>query len=383
MKYRVKWISKPEKIEISKCKALSLVNTSNVILAILNLANFRLPKVSLPNVRLSQAKQFKINSIFQFYLKRLFIFLFLAVIQISCISFPESNDNGVKQKNSDQVTVDQLKSQEQNQIKTKAILLEIKDNSELLSVDFLNSLRAQLVTKIQNKTTLVFIDNEDTFAEIKPIYQNNKWDANKLTLILDKKGIPIWIEATINSLKISGQTPSRGLVRKAESQIEVVTEFKMISSKNNQTLLHKKKTLIIEESRFRVSQTQTANQKLDHRDSRVLIENKILENFEMFYPDIQEALNKLKWEGRIALIQGDRIYLNVGQLTGLKIGDILKVTDMGEEIFDPQSGRLIGRTPGRLKGTIELVGFFGQDGSICVLHSGSGFRENDLVELYW
>ena len=35
-----------------------------------------------------------------------------------------------------------------------------------------------------------------------------------------------------------------------------------------------------------------------------------------------------------------------------------------------------------MKGTLEVISFFGTDGSIAVIHSGSGFRENDKVELY-
>ena len=64
------------------------------------------------------------------------------------------------------------------------------------------------------------------------------------------------------------------------------------------------------------------------------------------------------------------------------MGDILKITEEGDEIFDPDTGIFIGRAPGRMKGTVEVVSYFGRDGSICLIHSGSGFKENDRVELY-
>jgi hypothetical protein len=88
------------------------------------------------------------------------------------------------------------------------------------------------------------------------------------------------------------------------------------------------------------------------------------------------------WEGRIASVQGERIFLNVGKISGLAAGDLLRVVDEGEEIYDTESGSFIGKSPGRLKGTLEVVSFFGQDGAIAVIHSGGGFRENDRVELY-
>jgi hypothetical protein len=72
----------------------------------------------------------------------------------------------------------------------------------------------------------------------------------------------------------------------------------------------------------------------------------------------------------------------VGQVTGLKQGDLLRVLEEGDEIYDPQTGNFLGKAPGKLKGTIEVVSFFGTDGAIAVIHSGSGFRPLDRVELY-
>ncbi|MDZ4084592.1 MAG: hypothetical protein U1E10_16745, partial [Bdellovibrionales bacterium] len=93
-------------------------------------------------------------------------------------------------------------------------------------------------------------------------------------------------------------------------------------------------------------------------------------------------VEKLSWEGRVALVKGERVYLNAGRLSGLQVGDILRISEEGEDVHDPETGNYIGRVPGRLKGTVEIVSYFGRDGAIAVLHSGSGFRENDLVELY-
>jgi len=76
------------------------------------------------------------------------------------------------------------------------------------------------------------------------------------------------------------------------------------------------------------------------------------------------------------------LYLNVGRTSGLQVGDLLKVMDDGDDIYDPENGSHVGRVPGRLKGTLELISYFGADGSVAVIHSGSGFKENDRVEIY-
>lgn len=108
----------------------------------------------------------------------------------------------------------------------------------------------------------------------------------------------------------------------------------------------------------------------------------VTEAFLDFTPQIVATMDKMIWEGRVAALSGDRIFLNVGRVSGIQIGDILRVSDEGDEIYDPQSGNYIGKVPGRLKGTLEVVSYFGQDGAIAIVHSGAGFKENDRVELY-
>ena len=81
-------------------------------------------------------------------------------------------------------------------------------------------------------------------------------------------------------------------------------------------------------------------------------------------------------------LKGEKIYLNVGRISGVQIGDILKVVEDGSEVYDPEIGYHIGKVSGNTKGTIEVVSYFGQDGAVGVIHSGAGFKENDRVELY-
>ncbi len=87
-----------------------------------------------------------------------------------------------------------------------------------------------------------------------------------------------------------------------------------------------------------------------------------------------------EWSGRIASIKGRTVYLNAGQKTGLKVGDLLMVQELGEEIIDPQTNVSLGRAPGSLKGELMVTGFFGSDGSVAIIKSGAGFRPNDLVK---
>jgi hypothetical protein len=154
----------------------------------------------------------------------------------------------------------------------------------------------------------------------------------------------------------------------------------MVNTKNGSIAINEMRTADVEDSTTRVAERSYSDRMLE--DDPKLIESVITEAFKSTVPRIVQSLEKLSWEGRVALVKGDRIYLNAGRISGLMIGDILKVSEEGEDVYDPDTGSLIGKVPGRLKGTIEVISYFGKDGSIGIIHSGSGFRENDRVELY-
>lgn len=99
-------------------------------------------------------------------------------------------------------------------------------------------------------------------------------------------------------------------------------------------------------------------------------------------PDVLRTIEKMIWEGRIAKIMGQRIYVNAGRTSGLVAGDILKVLTAGDDIHDPTSGAHLGRAPGQLKGTLEVVDFIGSDGAVTEVHTGGNFQEGDVVQLY-
>ncbi len=94
-----------------------------------------------------------------------------------------------------------------------------------------------------------------------------------------------------------------------------------------------------------------------------------------------DQLEATEWRGRIAQVRGQTVYVNAGKQSGLRVGDILVVQELGEMIIDPQTRVAIGRAPGRVKGELMITSFFGQNGSVATIRSGTGFRTNDLVKL--
>ncbi len=94
-----------------------------------------------------------------------------------------------------------------------------------------------------------------------------------------------------------------------------------------------------------------------------------------------DQFERQEWTGRIAKVSGRTVYINAGQKTGLRVGEVLLVQELGEEIIDPQTNVSLGRAPGNMKGEVMVTGFFGKDGSVATTKSGTGFTANDLVRL--
>ena len=76
-----------------------------------------------------------------------------------------------------------------------------------------------------------------------------------------------------------------------------------------------------------------------------------------FLPEVLKANEKMIWEGRIARVNGNQIYVNAGQQAGLVVGDILRVFTPGEEIYDPITGAQLGRGQGPTEGHLRSEGF--------------------------
>jgi TolB-like protein len=210
--------------------------------------------------------------------------------------------------------------------------------------------------------------------------KNGEYDLEAMGKIGGGLGLAGIIEGKVLEIKAKRVGDAVGLVREIRARITATVQLRMVNTKNGSMILNETRTADIEETTTRVAERSFSDRNLE--EDPKLIEAVVTEAFRATLPHITQAVEKQSWEGRVAMVKGDRIYLNAGRLSGLNIGDILKVTEEGEDVYDPENGSLIGKVPGRLKGTVELVSYFGKDGAIGIVHSGSGFRENDKVELY-
>jgi hypothetical protein len=98
--------------------------------------------------------------------------------------------------------------------------------------------------------------------------------------------------------------------------------------------------------------------------------------------DLEKKAAKYTWSTRVAMVEGNRIYLSSGKASGLKKGDIFMVHGPGREIIHPTAKVSMGFQQGPYKGKIKVVSLFGQDAAEATVVEASGKIEpNDLVTL--
>lgn len=99
-----------------------------------------------------------------------------------------------------------------------------------------------------------------------------------------------------------------------------------------------------------------------------------------FTNNIIEQVEKKPWSCRIADVDGQNIYLNAGHDSGLPQGTKLIAYHVGRPIKDPTTGLVIGNTEDQV-GEIKVQRYFGDDGSVATLSSGSLPSKGDIARM--
>lgn len=240
--------------------------------------------------------------------------------------------------------------------------------------------REVFILDLNRTGELLALDSSELKIDPKTFVQNGEYKMKDLARPAGDLGVAAMLEGKIMDLKVKRSADNVGLVRHMTTKFEAVVRVRIASARGGRELFNTVKTVTLEQDNVRVGERVESDKFI--QDNPELIQVIVKDAFLDFTPQILAALDRLVWEGRIAAISGDRLYLNVGRVSGLQVGDLLKVSEEGDDVYDPESGSHIGRVPGRMKGTLEVISYFGTDGAVSVIHSGSGFKENDKVELY-
>jgi hypothetical protein len=91
-------------------------------------------------------------------------------------------------------------------------------------------------------------------------------------------------------------------------------------------------------------------------------------------------LLKITWFGRVDFIKEGKLYLNLGESAGLKVGDRLRVVQPGKEVVNPQTHSILGYTADIPQGEIKVTELLGKSAAVATPVSGGPFKANDKVK---
>lgn len=262
----------------------------------------------------------------------------------------------------------------------RIVVLPFLDASDIRGEELRDEARQDFIRSLNMTGAVIALDSRELKVDFVKSIKNGEYDMEALSKVARSLGVHSLLEGKILDIKVKRKSDAVGIFRQVKSQFEAKVRVRIATVRGGREIFNTVKTVMLEEGNVRVAENVDSDRYLTNNPE--LVKKLMSDAFQDFTRQIVESLDRTQWEGRIAMVNGDRIFLNVGKISGLQIGDLLKVTEDGDEIYDPQSGNFVGKTPGRMKGTLEVVSFFGQDGAITVIHSGAGFKENDRVEMY-
>jgi len=91
-------------------------------------------------------------------------------------------------------------------------------------------------------------------------------------------------------------------------------------------------------------------------------------------------LMNMEWFGRVDFVKEGKVYLSLGQNTGLKVGDRLKVVQAGKEVVNPSTHATLGYTADTAVGELKVTELLGGTGAVATTTSGGPFKAGEKVK---
>ncbi len=105
-----------------------------------------------------------------------------------------------------------------------------------------------------------------------------------------------------------------------------------------------------------------------------------IDDFNKIAPKISaDIVRATQWSCRIVKVDGSKVYLNAGRLSGIRPKDVFFVYGKGKDIIDPITKQFLGYAPGPLKGQIKVELLFGTDASEATIIKGHNISVGDIV----
>lgn len=96
---------------------------------------------------------------------------------------------------------------------------------------------------------------------------------------------------------------------------------------------------------------------------------------------IDKDAERIPWQAKVVIMQGEKVYINSGVVDGVKVGEVFTVYRPGQKLIDPDTGLELGAIDEKI-GMIKVVDNQAADGkvAICEIISGENFQKGDIVK---
>ena len=303
---------------------------------------------------------------------QLFTWLLVGILAVACAPITRRRPIGKADR--------AQKVSEFSPIKKKIALLTFYNESPIGGEDLAQIATEEFRKDISRSREFILDPEAETvFGTSKEIYAGGGIKLAQLGRKAKMSGVNIVIFGRIKEARIRQKSDDIGIVRKVKSLAETIVELKVYDVLTNKELYSETMEGSIADDNLRLFNAESEDNLALRQD---LLRHSLRSTVKKFVPKIVKLGSKLDWMGRVAKIIGTRIFINAGRNSGINLGDILRVVTEGQEVFDPESGAMIGISEGEIKGTLEVVDYLGVDGAVCILHSGGSVTEGDYVQLY-
>lgn len=264
-------------------------------------------------------------------------------------------------------------------LRKRAVLLPFWNDTPIkgkFEIQARNALRDMLLE--QNRLNIV--DDRDVSLRSQDFYL----DADKLNVahVADngkKWGVSLVILGRISKIAFRRKDDDVGLLRPSAAKAAASVELRLVDVTQAKEIALGQGAGLSESSNLNLFGENTDDTEAYRNE---VVAEALADAVHKAMPALNKEIDRIQWRGKIAKITGAKLYVNAGRATGLQVGDILKVSSQGSDIYDPDTGLFLGRTAGDQKGTLEVSEFFGEDGAITRVHSGGNFIEGDIIQLY-
>lgn len=251
--------------------------------------------------------------------------------------------------------------------KKRILVLPFENESELPTVGIHSAIRQELRESVLKNPGLIWVD----VTELEQAFSKSGAPSSTSLEPFRAHGVDAIITGTVRPLVVQDVSEGVGLFQSTEKLVTCEVQVQVTDVTTQQTVVSRTFTAQSSEERSEALGRQPASLNIGSTAM-----HKVARNIASSIPD---WTGKIAWAGRIVQITQSRYIITGGNESGLKPGQLLRVSSPPREIIDPMSRVQLGVAPGATKGVLRIVENFGKDASVAVLHVGAGFLPNDVV----